>query len=1851
MQPTHLRIFLFVLSVLAVSVGARAVPPDFDGDDDVDQIDFARFQACLTGKDLGWVPPECRGTDLNQDRNVDSDDLIVFETCASGAGISSDDFQCLSLFVDTDGDTIWDFNDNCVNIPNPEQVDSDGDGLGNLCDPCLGHDQNPEACLCLLTLESMPPEGIKEVIAFVESQGAIVTQVYHPRVMIASIPPALATIIAAHPYVTDVMYSPVDLGQLTPLGDAAVEAGKFFNAKLSGEIDIPSDGAPQGPIIGDKVTKPTEFAPMSVPHPWYLTSAYMIGDVGYIILFVESDGTIDASSEDWTQSEKDRFTGETASAMQWWANRFSFTRTGQHLVFHNLGSQVVSTGYEPITRPGGSPRDGGEEGLWIQEIMDDLGYDTYASYFNNVAEYVDDLRTANGLDWGFVIFAVDASNDGDNKFTNNLFAYAYPGGPFTVITLPSDNYDNKELEAVVAHEMGHIFEAADQYADSDDCDEDSDCSKTYGWLAVENQNCERDACSSDVACIMRGQWAPYGDKKVSSWAKGQIGWRDSDGDGILDPIDTIPSFTMTPPTHDGECLADNTPTFQGTATDTENAIGGVAYFVDTMDWLFPTGFGTADDGSFDESTEDFTVTTTALSNGTHVVRIRPYNAVHTYSAGWSTITVHIDARAPIGPSALLSTSHTVQTWSNDNTINVTWQAAIDADYGTCGLAGYSIVWDTNATTDPDDTTELDSLATSHTSPVVADGQSIYFHIKAVDRVGNVGTTYHLGPFYIDTVLPNAPTYNSAEDQWFKTKPAALDIDFSDGRTLKDISYSIDSGYTWTAIATDLAGSTYTTDWTFTDNDWNLMGDGTHYIHFKVSDDAGNEYETPSQEAGFTLNKDTTAPFAPDYNTSEDQWFNANPTLDINFYDNMAIDDIEYRIDNQGDWITLASGVNAQSYLTDWSLSNWPSISEGTHYVYFRISDRAGNINTTADDDSAFKFKKDATAPNIPTFNTVEDSFFGSTAPTLDIDFSDNYDLDSISYRMDNSGFWQSIATGISGSSYTTDWQVASGVWNGLTEGRHYVYLKVRDDAGNEYVSANDTEAFSIRKDTLPPVADAGPDQTVLTGETVQFDGSGSSDANGIASYSWDFDDSDGLQNDSSLSNPTHVYANFGDFTVTLTVKDPANNSGVDTMVVHVRAKPVATIDSIIPNPATRGTSVAFTGHGNDADGIITGYEWTSSIEGTLSTLASFSKEVVDGQHTISFKVQDNDNIWSDEATSILNVYLPPAWPMFHQGLLRRGATSPAYFTPDQNYALAWKNVAFNTVSSPAVANLDADWSNGLEIVIGANDNNVYAFSSNGAQLWAYATGGVVTSTPAVADLDGNAANGLEVVVGSSDSSVYALTSGGGLLWSYATGGAVTSSPAIADVDQDGNLEVVVGSSDKSMYVLNKNGGKVCSYATGGRIDSSPAVGNIDFMKAGLEIAFGSDDGSVYLVDKGCNLLASFATGGNVDSSPALGDINSDGLLEIVVGSDNGSIYALRYTPLPAALIQVWAFATGAPVDSSPAMVEWESGQWMIAVGSDNGNVYALNQNGVQFASSPFFTGAAVDSSPALADLKTALWGDEVLVGSDSKRLYVLNFFTNPVTVDWTYVTASAVDSSPAVADTDHDGELEVVIASSLYVLEKKPFLNLQPVANPNGPYSVPFGNSVMLDGTASSDPNEPEGDFIVQYEWDLNNNGAFGDPQDRQGQTVNLSWSEIQSCICIQTGTCTPGYSYNIALRVTDSFGATGAAPTSLVIGGTGGPIANAGGPYDILIGQTLILNASASTGLIDVYMWDLNNDGMNDRTTPDPVLLLGYMDVEALICREPCMLNTPYTIRLTVFGPGGQDDDTSTVTVHPPAP
>lgn len=62
---------------------------DFDGDGDVDQSDFGRFQRCLSGPGI-VVGPACKDADFDGDNDVDQNDFGTFQECMSGAGVPSD---------------------------------------------------------------------------------------------------------------------------------------------------------------------------------------------------------------------------------------------------------------------------------------------------------------------------------------------------------------------------------------------------------------------------------------------------------------------------------------------------------------------------------------------------------------------------------------------------------------------------------------------------------------------------------------------------------------------------------------------------------------------------------------------------------------------------------------------------------------------------------------------------------------------------------------------------------------------------------------------------------------------------------------------------------------------------------------------------------------------------------------------------------------------------------------------------------------------------------------------------------------------------------------------------------------------------------------------------------------------------------------------------------------------------------------------------------------------------------------------------------------------------------------------------------------------------------------------------------------------------------------------------------------------------------------------------------------------------------------------------------------------------------------------------------------------------------
>ena len=71
---------------IAVTLTVRQAG-DFDLDGDVDQDDFGRFQACLSGAGFAYTGPDCEWGNLDGDVDVDQDDYQLFEGCMSGANV------------------------------------------------------------------------------------------------------------------------------------------------------------------------------------------------------------------------------------------------------------------------------------------------------------------------------------------------------------------------------------------------------------------------------------------------------------------------------------------------------------------------------------------------------------------------------------------------------------------------------------------------------------------------------------------------------------------------------------------------------------------------------------------------------------------------------------------------------------------------------------------------------------------------------------------------------------------------------------------------------------------------------------------------------------------------------------------------------------------------------------------------------------------------------------------------------------------------------------------------------------------------------------------------------------------------------------------------------------------------------------------------------------------------------------------------------------------------------------------------------------------------------------------------------------------------------------------------------------------------------------------------------------------------------------------------------------------------------------------------------------------------------------------------------------------------------------
>ena len=171
-------------------------------------------------------------------------------------------------------------------------------------------------------------------------------------------------------------------------------------------------------------------------------------------------------------------------------------------------------------------------------------------------------------------------------------------------------------------------------------------------------------------------------------------------------------------------------------------------------------------------------------------------------------------------------------------------------------------------------------------------------------------------------------------------------------------------------------------------------------------------------------------------------------------------------------------------------------------------------------------------------------------------------------------------------------------------GRYVVELRVNDGLLD---SGPDTVVISTGNSA--PVANAGPDQSVLVPQVVHLDGSGSTDVDGnTLTFSWTFvtrpAGSAAQLVDGNTASPSFQVDRRGTYRVSLVVNDGLVDSGAD--IVEITVGNTAPVASAGPDQRiTRGDTVTLDGSGStDVDGDSLTYLWslTSVPDGSTAAL-------------------------------------------------------------------------------------------------------------------------------------------------------------------------------------------------------------------------------------------------------------------------------------------------------------------------------------------------------------------------------------------------------------------------------------------------------------------------------------------------------------------------------------------------------------------------------------------------------------------------------------------------------------------------
>jgi len=413
------------------------------------------------------------------------------------------------------------------------------------------------------------------------------------------------------------------------------------------------------------------------------------------------------------------------------------------------------------------------------------------------------------------------------------------------------------------------------------------------------------------------------------------------------------------------------------------------------------------------------------------------------AGNWAADAAHlgpfwIDSSPPKNPTAVRSTSHSIQNWSARRAVDINWSGA---DGSISGIDGYSYLWDTEPFTMPPETVNASGDARGCTSPVLGDGTQWYFHIRVNDAAGNWAPgASHSGPYFIDGTPPAIHKFTINGGAAFcNDRTVTLQIAASDpepGSGLGALRWRLGAG-NWS-------------EWRGYVESLNISvagADGPRTVAIEVRDNAGNA----GADDNSTIFLDTSSPGGPGVTVNGGALFTNNPRVSLEFAASDAepssgIADMSLSLD-----MTHWDGWEPYSSTLDYNLSG----PDGNRTVYLRVRDRAGNIGGPVGDDIFL----DTVLPAMPAI-----VISGGSPATTNL---------SVGVRV-SAADAQPAGSGIGYMSFSEDganwtgWEpfCETGIWTfSPGEGIRVLYARVRDRALNEAGPANDT----VLVDTTAPI--------------------------------------------------------------------------------------------------------------------------------------------------------------------------------------------------------------------------------------------------------------------------------------------------------------------------------------------------------------------------------------------------------------------------------------------------------------------------------------------------------------------------------------------------------------------------------------------------------------------------------------------------------------------------------------------------------------------------------------------------------------------------------------------------------------